>query len=365
MNAVQKIDAARLPMPAGVDVDPAQWKVLVEAIWPGAKTVEGVKMAIDYCRVRGLDPFKRPVHIVPMWNSALRREVETVWPGINELQTTAARTGEWAGMDEPRWGPMTTETFSGTVGRGNDERNVEATVTFPEWCSVTVWRFVHGQRCAFAEPVFWIEAYARIGKSPVPNDMWQKRVRGQLHKVAKAASLRAAFPEQTGNDYTSDEMEGQTVDAGGVTIDHEPSTMSEESARSAEASVAPQIAQKRAEKKANSAAKKEDVGREQAGAIASLAGWHAFLTEGEKRLTAAPNARAVEELIARATSHMEKEGAPKEVVERTHALFAKAEARFAPPDEPGNLHGQDGEVPPLDDGWGDGGVAPSDAEMPE
>jgi hypothetical protein len=58
---------------------------------------------------RGLDPFKRPVHIVPVWNSSLGREVETVWPSINELETTAARTGAWAGIDPPDFGPLQTE----------------------------------------------------------------------------------------------------------------------------------------------------------------------------------------------------------------------------------------------------------------
>jgi phage recombination protein Bet len=210
---------ARLPHPENALVDAAQWRVLTDAIWPAAKTAESVMLALEYCRARKLDPFKRPVHIVPMWNNALRREVETVWPGISELQTTAARTGQWAGMDPPEWGPMKRRRFEGTVGKRGEERQVRAEVEFPEWCSVTVYRFIGGQRCAFAEPVYWEEAYARQGRTDVPNEMWQKRVRGQLHKVAKAASLRAAFPEEGGNDYTAEEMEGRDIDAGGVTIE--------------------------------------------------------------------------------------------------------------------------------------------------
>jgi hypothetical protein len=49
--------------------------------------------------------------------------------------------------------------------------------------------------------------------------MWERRKRGQLHKVAKAASLRAAFPEETGNDYTAEEMSGKEIEAGGIVID--------------------------------------------------------------------------------------------------------------------------------------------------
>jgi hypothetical protein len=54
---------ARLPHPENALVDAAQWRVLTDAIWPAAKTAESVMLALEYCRARKLDPFKRPVHI--------------------------------------------------------------------------------------------------------------------------------------------------------------------------------------------------------------------------------------------------------------------------------------------------------------
>jgi phage recombination protein Bet len=207
-------------MPAAAPVDVEQWRVLTDAIFPGAKSAEAIVLALNYCKARGLDVFKKPVHIVPMWNSTLGREVETVWPGINELQTTAARTGHWAGMDPPTWGPMKRRTFTGLVGRRGQERNTSVVVDFPEWCEVTVYRMINGQRCAFSEPVYWEECYARMGRSEVPNDTWQRRARGQLHKCAKAASLRAAFPED--GSATAEEMEGRAIAEGGIVIDHDP-----------------------------------------------------------------------------------------------------------------------------------------------
>lgn len=223
---------ARLPMAVGVTgITPQQWRVLTDAIFPSAKSADSIALALDYCKARGLDPFKRPVHIVPMWNSSLGREVETVWPGINELQVTAARSGGWAGMDEPKWGPDVVRVFKGRKKekKGNTEKyiDIEAEVVFPEYCSVTVYRVINSVRCAFSEPVYWLEAYARSSKwSEVPNDMWLKRTRGQLHKCAKAASLRAAFPEDAGNDYTAEEMEGKDINAGGIVIEGqaEPTT---------------------------------------------------------------------------------------------------------------------------------------------
>lgn len=230
-NVVQMPDVkARLPMTQGArarGITSAQWRVLTDQTFPSAKTAEAIELAIDYCVARNLDVFKKPVHIVPMWNNALRREVETIWPGINEVQITAARTGQWAGMDSPKWGPMITETFSGfKVEYKNGNRNTIPTsveITYPEWCEVTVHRLIGGQPRAFCEPVYWKEAYSTSGGrgSLLPTDMWVKRPRGQLHKVAKAASLRAAFPEE--GELTAEEMEGKVTEAGGVVIDHEPS----------------------------------------------------------------------------------------------------------------------------------------------
>lgn len=208
---------ARLPMPAEMigQVDVAKWRVMTDAIWPGAKSPYSIALAWDYCKARGLDPLKRPVHIVPMWSTALNREVETIWPGINEVKTTAARSGAWAGMDPPQWGEDITETFDGGTDK-HDRQLPDVEITYPESCTITVYRIVGGQRCAFTETVYWIEAYAPKNRwTKVPNEMWAKRVRGQLHKCTLAAVLRSAFPEES--DYTAEEMEGKTIE--GVATD--------------------------------------------------------------------------------------------------------------------------------------------------
>ncbi len=206
-----------LPMPAVVQqsygLSEQSWKVLTEVTFPTAKTPEAILMALDYCKARKLDIFKKPVHIVPMWSAALCRNVETVWPSIMEIQTTASRTGVWAGMDRPVWGPDVTKTFTGRYKDDNEQwQESSVTVTFPEWVAVTVYRIVGGKRCAFTEEVYWLEAYSTAGgkNSQVPTAMWIKRPKGQLAKCGKAASLRAAFPEECG--YAAEEMDGKTLD---------------------------------------------------------------------------------------------------------------------------------------------------------
>lgn len=191
-------------------VDRASWRALVDAVFPSAKTAESVILALSYCRARKLDPFKRPVHIVPMWNSALRQEVETVWPGIGELRTTACRTQGYAGIDPATFGPDVEREFSDVDGKG---QRVTAQVTFPEWCQVTVYRQVGGQRVAFAGPrVRWVETYSARGRTKVPNDRWCRAPFQMIEKVAEAAALRRAFPEEIGEALTADEMEGKVLE---------------------------------------------------------------------------------------------------------------------------------------------------------
>ena len=247
LSSSSPVDQPRIPMPAvdpALNLTPSTWKVLTESIFPSAKTADGILLAVHYCAARNLDIMKRPVHVVPMYSKAQGREIETVWPGIAELQTTAARTGQWAGIDRPRFGPIEERTFRGRLKRDGTWQDLESTVAFPEWCEVTVYRLVGGQRCAFTEPVFWLEAYARFGGaySELPTDMWLKRPRGQLMKCAKAASLRAAFPEEATD--TAEEMEGRVIEAdAGVSVPN-PSVPNASSPEPSAAGSTPSEAQK-------------------------------------------------------------------------------------------------------------------------
>lgn len=213
-QAVAVFHEPRLPYHTAIQerfgVDKSGWKALTEAIYPAAQTADSVVMALSYCKARNLDPFKRPVHIVPMWDSKTRGYVETVWPGIAELRTTAFRTGQYAGCDETEFGPDETVTFTGKTKKKDQWEEIKKTITFPSWARITVYRDVNGRVAKFVGPkVKWIESYATIGASDVPNDMWESRPEGQLEKCAEAAALRKAFPEELGNMLSAEEMEGR------------------------------------------------------------------------------------------------------------------------------------------------------------
>ena len=172
----------------------------------GAK---GIVMALSYCRARNLDPFKRPVHIVPMWSSVAGKMIETVGPAS---PSCAPRRSEPANTPAlAAFGPTIERTFEGKAGRGKakgQERSL--TLQFPAWCRVTITRELNGKERSFVGPkVYWCEAYAKWADTDVPNEMWANRPVGQLEKCAEAGALRRAFPEEIGNALTAEEMEGQ------------------------------------------------------------------------------------------------------------------------------------------------------------
>lgn len=181
--------------------------ILKDSLYPGAAD-DSVRMVIGYCRAASLDVMKKPVHIVPMWDSKAKAMRDVVMPGIALYRIEASRTGEYIGKSEPEFGPTISTELGGVR------------VRFPEWCRITVRRLVHGCECDFTAKEYWMENYATAKKdTEAPNAMWKKRAFGQLAKCAEAQALRMAFPEQTGGTNTDDEMEGKVL---GPVIDVAP-----------------------------------------------------------------------------------------------------------------------------------------------
>ncbi|WP_439234921.1 phage recombination protein Bet [Lonepinella koalarum] len=197
-------------------IDDATWTTLQNSVFPGAKA-ESILLAIDYCKARKIDILKKPCHIVPMQvtlsgqkdNNGYDKKVwrDVIMPGIYEQRITAFRTGQMAGQDEPVFG-----------------ENIEYLgVIAPEWCRVTVYRFINGERCAFSHTEYFVEACSTTKKdgSYKANAMWTKRPRGQLAKCAEAGALRKAFPDELGGVITADEV----IEESPVYSEHNKSTI--------------------------------------------------------------------------------------------------------------------------------------------
>lgn len=197
MNAIAQKEAAALASMPEADFI----RVLQSSLYPGA-SADSIRMVIGYCRASGLDPFQKPVHIVPMWDGKAGQMRDVVMPGVTLYRTQASRSGSLAGVSEPEFGPMFTDSIGGQ------------TITYPEWCKVTVRRqLASGHIADFTATEYWLENYAIKGgkeKSIAPNAMWTKRPRGQLAKCAEAQALRKAFPE-LGAAPTAEEMEGKSL----------------------------------------------------------------------------------------------------------------------------------------------------------
>lgn len=189
--------------------------VLRNSLYVGAKD-ESIKMAVAYCTASGLDIMQKPVHLVPMWDAKTKQMRDVVMPGIGLYRTQAARSGAYAGVTEPEFGPDVSETFP-EESAYEGKRRPEVSITFPAWCKVIVKRRMpDGQIAEFAATERWKENYATAGKdSRQPNAMWQRRPYAQLAKCAEAQALRKAFPE-FGSQQTADEMEGKEIDMGTV-----------------------------------------------------------------------------------------------------------------------------------------------------
>ena len=133
-------------------------EVLQSSLYPGAK-LASIKMVLGYCKAAGLDPMKKPVHIVPMKVSTgakdsrgydIKEIRDVIMPGIGMYRTEASRTGQYAGVGDPEFGPVLELEYQHDVWADGDDGRRQKTSTmkkvrYPEWCRITVRRIVAGE----------------------------------------------------------------------------------------------------------------------------------------------------------------------------------------------------------------------------
>lgn len=168
-------------------LDDERMDLLSRSIANGAPKLEFELFVAD-CNRRGLDPFAKQTYLIKRGDKWQQQT------SIDGYRLIADRSGAYAGSDEPVF----------------DVEDAD----HPNRATVTVWKFVNGQRCAFTSTARWSE-YAvvvpvwenrqRVGEKL--SDMWNRMPYTMLAKCAESAALRKAFPQELSGLYTHEEMQ--------------------------------------------------------------------------------------------------------------------------------------------------------------
>lgn len=172
-------------------LDDEAFRLLTTQIAVGAKPME-LSYFMQVCKRRALDPFSGQIYFVPrkvkndqdQWVDKFSIQVS-----IDGFRTIAEKSGQLGGMDD-----ISFDTEEGE---------------HPNKATVTVYRFVNGQRVPFTATARWNE-YVQKKKDGTPTAMWKKMGWTMLGKCAEALALRKAFPQDLGGLYAVEEME-QTI----------------------------------------------------------------------------------------------------------------------------------------------------------
>jgi phage recombination protein Bet len=145
-------------------------------------TADELKLYLFDCARQGVHPLDKLIHFTK------RGGRYTPITGIDFMRTRAGDTGECAGIDDA--------IFTGTP-KGADFA-----------ATVTVFRLVQGQRCAFSATARWSEYCPQPGQ----DHMWRKMPHTMLGKCAEALALRKGFPRQLAGLYAREELDQADVE---------------------------------------------------------------------------------------------------------------------------------------------------------
>ena len=156
-------------------VTPEQKELVKKTVFPDATDAELQLFFFD-CTRRGIHPLDKLIH------PTKRNGKYTPITSIDLFRQRASDSGEHMGTDDA--------VYTGEPG----QKDFTA--------SVTVYKHLRGEKCAFTATARWSEYFP----GEKQGFMWQKMPHLMLAKCAEALALRKAFPQQLHGLYTNEEM---------------------------------------------------------------------------------------------------------------------------------------------------------------
>lgn len=165
-------------------------------------TAGELTMFAAQCNRTGLDPLRKQIYAIKRYDKRLGRKVMQTQVGIDGFRKLANDTGKYRGQTAPEW-----------CGTDGEWKEVWLSDTPPAAARVGI------LRDGFDSPLYGTAIYSEFvqtDKNGQPTGMWASMPANQLSKCAESLAFRKAFPDETGDLRTTEEM-GQAENGPGTT----------------------------------------------------------------------------------------------------------------------------------------------------
>lgn len=197
---MSKVSEAQLKATNSMEMDAKAVQALVDAgIIPPGTPFAQIDIFARVCKEKGLSPFAGEIHLTKYFDKKTGAYKFARITGIEGYRKIAARTGELAGCDDPKFDLRGDGSYKTTADMILDGKKHPTTAT------VTVYRIKGGQRSPFTATCSFNEFAAR-NKDGRLMMKWASMPYHMIAKCAEALALRKGFDDETSGLHVVEEM---------------------------------------------------------------------------------------------------------------------------------------------------------------